>query len=170
MAVLAAVLLLTVAARATRTKLLIAVLLGGGVVGLRSITSPSFFSIPDRLEFYKYSIDFFLEYINLLSGAGIGSFQIFGVAIQRTNGLSLDQLWMSMHSDWLQLIFELGFLGSALVLYVYLDSLYRSDTPTKIALVGAGVFALFYFPLQIPVVLFLLFFLIAPAQLRARSL
>ncbi len=88
-------------------------------------------------------------------GTGIGTFQWIGPAI---DGLEGSRLFMHMHNDWLQILFEGGVLGLLLAVSSFGFLLWRSWNRPKLfaAVVGLGVFALTYHPLRFfPTALFI---------------
>ncbi len=87
-------------------------------------------------------------------GTGIGTFQWIGPAI---DGME-HNLFLQMHSDWLQVLFEGGVLGFGLTLTAFVFLLYRSWPRPNIfaGLTGLGVFCLAYHPFHFfPTALFI---------------
>lgn len=82
-------------------------------------------------------------------GAGGGSYQWLGPLAQMATGAKTD-IAMSLHNDHLQLIFEYGFIGYALLAAVYIRAMWlvRRQAWAFSFLVGAAVAMMGYFPLQ----------------------
>lgn len=98
-----------------------------------------------RTIVWHTSFHYFVDHVSLWSGAGLGSFYLIGQAL--TNG---QFIWL--HSDWLQLGFELGVLGLFLIVVMYADALWKARHRVDLfaALVGFGVFGLANMPLRYP--------------------
>jgi len=110
----------------------------------------------DRLMQWKIFFNYWRENINWLFGAGNGSFYVLGPVLQQING-GVTDYFVWMHSDVLQTLFELGFVGFVLwgiaIGYVF----YRLRK--KILWLAAGVAwlvtAAAYYPLHFPIQLWL---------------
>lgn len=83
---------------------------------------------------------------NISVGAGAGSFMWFSLLIDDFK----PPMFLMMHSDWLQILFELGVMGLFLAGWVYRTALKRvwTNTPLLLGVVGSGIFALTYHPLR----------------------
>lgn len=161
---LSAILLVTLYRHSTKRVISLTVLLGLGLALLTWHVRPSFFYIADRWDEYQLAAHFWWENINPWMGAGLGTFQVLGPAMQKWAGRSTLEVWMSLHSDWLQTIFELGLVGLVLSIWLLFDSIKRADHSTRISLFSACLFGLFYFPMQIPLVTFFLISIIVQLQ------
>lgn len=94
---------------------------------------------------YKY----FREHLSQLFGCGLGGFYVFGNHFN--TGDSTIFVWM--HSDWMQTIFEQGLVGFTAVVLMYLHALRRTRKTPQLfaALVGFGAFAVANMPLRYPI-------------------
>lgn len=155
------------AARAAAIKLTPVGLLGAALFLWRALTVPSFFYGTDRFEMYKKTWDFFVDSDNHALGFGVGSFQLLGIIIQ---GDTSSGLWMSLHSDWLQGLFEIGIIGMGLAIWVLIECFCRADYKERMVFVALSIFALFYFPLSIPLVQFLTIYLVVLNQWKHPSI
>jgi hypothetical protein len=77
-----------------------------------------------RYGIWKGSLDFFLKETHILIGSGIGTFFMWGPEIQMHNNNSLGSngqqaLFIWMHNDWLQVLFEMGIIGLAGLIILY---------------------------------------------------
>jgi len=79
-------------------------------------------------------------------GFGPGSFPCISILNYPGKG----ELFIQMHSDWLQFIFEYGILGFSLILSVLIKSIKEcwNDTPMLAALFGCAAFATTYHPMR----------------------
>lgn len=114
------------------------------------------FNDSERLQTWYRSIGFIYKAHGLIQGAGIGTFYWIGPTLQRFHG----DLFMHMHNDWLQCLFEAGIIGLSLMVVFYCRLLWRArdSARTFIALVGVGAFGLTYYPLHFfPSALFICF-------------
>jgi O-antigen ligase len=77
-------------------------------------------------------------------GTGVGTFQWISPAVYQLN----HHVWLQMHSDWLQALFEMGVVGTALLLAFYVQTLVRAfNRPRLFAMVlGYGAFMATYHP------------------------
>jgi len=164
-----AMIVLFFVSRAVRVgKLFSALLLWNGAVFLfyRVASEPSMRTDSARFEFYKHAWDFFWKYGNPYHGSGVGTGMLFGPVIQKLNNFNTHQMWLSFHSDLLQWFFEGGIIGFALGVWLFLDSLRHSDLDSRLSLLMLMVCAIFYFPMQIPIIAFLAMWLVAISQRR----
>lgn len=129
---------------------------------------PYLFEESERLAFYRDTWGYFRSRVPELWGTGLGTFILFGPQIQKISGIHLNERWSQLHSDWGQLLFELGWVGLALGLWLYLDSLYRSDRAGRQSLLLLGICALFYFPVETPLIGLFCVWLIVRAQRRSK--
>jgi hypothetical protein len=160
----AAISLVTLARHSTKTVISLSVMTGLGLALLTWHVRPSFFLFFDRWDEYQLAARFWWENINPWIGAGLGTFQVLGPAMQKWDGRAVTEVWMSLHSDILQLVFETGVIGAGLAAWLVIDSLFRTDGKTRLAMIAACLFGLFYFPMQIPLVAFFLILIVVRAQ------
>ena len=107
----------------------------------------------ERLNQYKRFMSFWLFGLNdgegikwpwVFFGVGPASFMWCSIMIDQLKG----PVVVFLHSDWLQIVFELGLVGLALVLSVYFYAIRQSwrDKVLLPALLGVGAFAIPYHP------------------------
>lgn len=108
---------------------------------------------------------------NVLFGYGVGSFETISQVIQNrtmfdlwidSEGKLRGQLWMHMHSDWIQFIFEYGVIGFSLVLACFLRLFIdlKDHVVARVTLLGSASAMIFDFPFRyscIPLVILFLF-------------
>lgn len=89
-----------------------------------------------------------------LFGTGNGTFAWLGPCIDNTvNGackIIHSGAFVQMHNDWLQILFETGFVGFILAVILYVITLHQARNSPKLfaAWAGFGAFALTYHPLR----------------------
>lgn len=162
----AAILLVTAARHLNKTLISVSMSGSAGLVGTLWFTKPHFFIFSDRWDEYKLAYRFFREFANPVFGFGLGTFQVLGPAMQKWDSRPVTEVWMSLHSDWLQLIFELGLLGASLGIWLLLDAYLQADRKTRLLLIASSLFGLFYFPMQIPLVAFFITLIVVQTQKR----
>jgi hypothetical protein len=85
-------------------------------------------------------------------GTGLGNFGVFSVNLQMKFKFMDGQWWTWLHNDWLQFLFELGFIGLGLAVMVYLIALSRyirrGEGREAIALVLFGLAMAMNYPLH----------------------
>lgn len=126
--------------------------------------NPHFYLVSDRLDEYRLAADFFFTHLNVWVGGGLGSFEVYGPLMQKLAGRDMSEVWLELHSDWLQCVFELGLVGASLSCWLLVDSLLRSTYEQRLVLVSGLLFGLFYFPMQIPLVAFFLTLIVVQIQ------
>lgn len=120
-----------------------------------------------RLEFWELAIVYAREHSNPWIGTGLGTFVAYGPLIQRASDFTKGGTWLSLHSDWLQLQFELGILGSWLGGIIFGSSIGAApDRATCISLLLMGICALGYFPMEVPLMAAFCVWLVVRAQLK----
>lgn len=99
-------------------------------------------------------------------GVGPGSFMWTSLILEKFKG----DIYLQMHSDWLQITFELGLIGLVLTLAVWVKNIYHSwDNPRILAaLFGCGAFGLTYYPLRFFPTAFFVAMVIARANKNRR--
>jgi len=108
--------------------------------------------IPAWIRFFNW----WQDNASYLFGTGTGSFLWIGPYIDEFKG----NVFLQMHNDWLQVLFEGGFVGLGLAAASWFYLLYHSWSRPRLflATVGLGVFALTYHPLRFfPSALFIAF-------------
>jgi hypothetical protein len=80
-----------------------------------------------RYSIWKMAFNFFWNETHHLIGAGIGTFFMWGPEIQMHEvGADKNSLFVWMHNDWLQVLFEMGFIGLAGLIILYSCLLFYS--------------------------------------------
>jgi hypothetical protein len=116
---------------------------------------PLIFSDSLRFICWKWSMNYWahLPLLTRIFGTGLGTFSILGPYIQILTHSQMNNWYLEMHNDWLQCLFELGYLGLTIIgsLTLYLIyKLYRStheNSPYLLAsVVTYAACALMYYP------------------------
>lgn len=134
-----------------------------------AIVNPSQLHEPLRWRYYRMTWDFLWQNVNPWLGAGLGSYVIYGPIIGKINDVG-GAVWLSVHNDYLQVLFEVGIIGAVLIAVTIGYALVKLDDRHRLSLVGLLAFGAFYFPMAIPVTLVFGFALVleafqtAPAQ------
>lgn len=133
--------------------IVLGLILAGGVVLIR--LDHHHFVDPVRFEYFRYIWDFFREYVDPIIGGGYFSFEVLSPVMQKMTGYYLERkvAWVSCHSDLLQWFFETGIVGCVLAFWVFIDIMRNAEIRVRLFLIGVTLFAIFYFPLRIPVIL-----------------
>lgn len=92
--------------------------------------NPKFFSDSKRVVCWVWSMDYWWDHANHWIGLGLGSFKVIGPYIQLVTNNEVNNWYVDMHNDWLQVIFETGFIGLILCLISAGFILYRSTKHT----------------------------------------
>lgn len=103
--------------------------------------------VPAWIRFFTW----WAQNANALIGTGTGSFQWLGPAIDGfLAGRKEGEIFMHMHNDWLQVLFEGGIIGFILVVGSYFNLLKRSWSRPMLfqAVIALGAFCLTYHPLR----------------------
>lgn len=105
------------------------------------------FNYAERISIYQKYLDWWRSNWSFIAfGVGPGTFMWCALLIDKFK----PPLFLQMHSDWLQILFELGLVGLTLSLAVYARAILRvwNDTVQVMALAGIGAFCLTYHPLR----------------------
>ena len=106
----------------------------------------------NRIATWKWSMQWFFEqdYKTILFGTGYGTYWAYGPYIQIVKKLVPNkEIFTFMHNDWLELLFELGAVGFALAMLVYICALIRAKTAhLQTALIITGIVSFMNFPLK----------------------
>lgn len=153
-------------------KMLICLSLIPMFVGLL-VEKATLFDSSYRFQAYKTFMGVWWRNAGHWFGTGLGTFPIIERPIQINTGFMVGPqtvfYWPTLHSDWLQIVFETGFVGLALALLLYGESLWRlykkQNAQVFSMLCGIGASAIFDFPLRYFVTAFLLSFSISSAYL-----
>jgi hypothetical protein len=109
--------------------------------------SGALFDGSERLQVYAHFMRMWSkDWIAIVAGIGPGSFMWISLSESRFKA----PLFLQMHSDFLQIIFELGVIGFGLALWVFVDAVRRAWERPRIlsALFGFYAFTLTYHPLR----------------------
>lgn len=112
------------------------------------ITVPHLFSDSGRFEAWNWSMHWWCENANHWFGTGLGTYRILGPFIQILGKHQVGNWFVEMHNDWLQCLFEFGFVGLFIASSVFLSALYkvRNHPHLCAAVVTYGAVAMFYYP------------------------
>lgn len=108
-----------------------AVLIAGVVIQIVSVQyllmNWQMWDFNGRLGLWEVVHKYWVENVDKWIGSGLSTFHYFGPMIQKKYNFDLiKNRWFWMHSDWLQSIFELGFVGFAICLYAWVCGVIRS--------------------------------------------
>ncbi|MGZ3698447.1 MAG: hypothetical protein ACXWP5_09950, partial [Bdellovibrionota bacterium] len=92
---------------------------------------------------------FFRDHLHWMIGSGLGGFYVIGPVLHQTKDGSVF-LWL--HSDWMQTLFEQGIIGFIIILGMYLQALWRSRINPQLfaALAAYAMFGVANMPLRYP--------------------
>lgn len=127
-----------------KTTLLGVVLISGFFVATTTLGN-SFVSTSDRLRFWNHQFAWWFNNVDFFLGSGLGTFERIGAYLHIDNHRKY-----IMHNDFLQMLFECGFVGLVLfvVSYVKLYSDSRKELFAAMIVFGFFPAMLFYFPLH----------------------
>jgi len=102
--------------------------------------NPMLFDDSWRVQFWKFFMGWWWDAANIWTGTGFSSFLLYGPMVQLTYKYNTENnLWIWLHSCWLQLIFELGAVGFVLGVVVFLEAVRRAYKQGRHELVAAIV-------------------------------
>lgn len=109
----------------------------------------SFFRLAPRYEEWFFFMNWWKEHASIAVGTGIGTFAWLGPLLHLDSGRTA-ALFVWMHNDWIQIVFESGVIGGVLSLGVFLQSLYlaRKNVAIFLGLVSYGTCMMAQFPLH----------------------
>ncbi len=93
---------------------------------LGSYVDPEWYHHISRYDAWPMFYKYFKDQGDLLFGAGAGSFKYFGPLIQDQEKFMMGKWWLWAHNDWLQIIFEYGYVTFALAIATFLGLLIAS--------------------------------------------
>lgn len=107
-----------------------------------------------RFRIWKMMFGFWEQKANHFIGTGPGSFWIYSQTIQKPNWNGAPErlaVFPWMHNDWLQILFEQGYIGISCVLFLFAAMLWKSfDRPILFSIVlGFGFIGITQFPLHL---------------------
>ena len=105
--------------------------------------SGAMFDATDRLQHYRTYMEFWMQsWRNIFIGVGPGTFVVKSPEMSEYKG----QLFLQMHSDWLQILWELGAVGLLLSIAATWRAIRNARNIS--ALLGCAAFAVSYHPLR----------------------
>ncbi len=121
----------------------------------------------DRLDMYRWTLDYWWKNVDPWIGGGLGSYQIYGIYIQRTYtdiAQRAVQSWnLSAHQDAIQLLFETGAIGLVLAAWLVCSTIARLQGAYRLCAISLVVCSLGYFPLDVPAFQILIAWLVLKA-------
>lgn len=139
-------------------------------------------SFTSRLEHWEMFWNFWFKVKFFVQGFGFGSMEWLGFLIQRKihhqwhaplpwlsplTGVSSSEYFREVHSDWYQILLELGFVGFVLSLVFFWRAFRHASVKVRYPLVAFAVWGLTYHPLHIPFSAF--FFLLVLRQIKPKE-
>jgi O-antigen ligase len=108
------------------------------------------FSSRGRDYIWTQSYYFFRDHLHWMMGSGLGGFYVIGPALM-AKGQTNVFIWL--HSDWFQTLFEQGIVGLLLILVMYGHALWRARRVPELfaALTAYAVFGAANMPLRYPI-------------------
>lgn len=109
--------------------------------------SGALFDGGDRLTHWHTYMSFWAKEPRwVVLGVGPGTFTYMAAMLDQFKA----PLYLQMHSDWLQILWELGAVGFGLAVWVFTDAVKRAwkEPDLLTSILGVGVFALTYHPLR----------------------
>lgn len=132
------------------SKLLILVSAFGACFWVASFKN--FFLNSDRMDIALIVMAVWKDMIPKLTGAGFGSFYVWGPQIQQAAKYQLvdHQYWAALHNDWLQQLFEMGWIGLvglvALWILLLVKAWQKGRQDLVAMVLGWAVFGAGYYP------------------------
>jgi hypothetical protein len=102
-----------------------------------------------RFALWRAAMHWWWERHNHWIGAGTGTFLGFGQVISKD--LHAGSNWLWLHNDWLQVLFEQGAIGAALVAALFVLACSRAPRWVFAALAAYAVTACGHYPARLPV-------------------
>ena len=103
-----------------------------------SYVGENLFSTSGRLKYWKWFMLRWYENCDHWLGTGAGTFSAFGKWLQKVYDFIPDNVFFpTMHSDFLQVVFEYGYIGGILFLLLLIQVIYLSLKSKKIWLICA---------------------------------
>lgn len=117
---------------------------GWGLIGHK------FFDPSGRVKVWIASMRFWKEHTNHFLGFGLGTYFYIGPKISLP---LMGQSFLWLHSDWLQVVFENGYIGGALVFALFIEALWKSRKNNWLftSLSVYGSWGIANFPLHNPI-------------------
>lgn len=109
-------------------------ILGLGVMAFVAIGAFGFFNPGGRFQEWSHFMTWWIDHSNILVGSGTGTFEWLSPVIQNRP----KEIYLFMHNDYLQILFEQGILGLTLALGVVFTAIQKSKDPVVISSI-AGI-------------------------------
>ncbi len=128
------------------------------------VIGPSqFLNSNGRFFQWEIALDFWRLNFNPIFGSGIGTYFVFGPHLQHQINPRAQEHYLWLHNEWLQVLFETGFIGLLIAAGIFLSSLRKSfknrDSWIFAALMALGFSAFTQMPLRLMSFAFLAAFL-----------
>ena len=112
-----------------------------------------------RIKIYRTMMGWWWENANVWTGKGLGSYLLWGPIIQREKNFYVGDWFIWMHGDWVEITFQLGFVGIALALWLAWDVSRACWRRRDAALLSSAMTLMaamvFQYPLHLPMFAFL---------------
>ena len=121
--------------------------LAAGLAWIAHTHSGALFDGGERLEHWHRYMEFWAREPRwVILGVGPGSFTYIAAMLDKFQA----PLFLQMHSDWLQILWELGAAGLVLAVFTFGDAVKRAwkDPDALASVLGIGAFAITYHPLR----------------------
>lgn len=124
---------------------------------------PEYLDSSGRYSIWIAGLNWWASWVPKFNGMGIGTTWEFLPYIQKTNGFDMAQVFVWFHNEFLQVLFEQGFIGLILWVSLFFKCLYHSRKKDYlfISLVAFGFSSFFNFTMHLPFQAFIGSFLIA---------
>ena len=93
----------------------------------------------DRIQFWRVFLTWWEENVNPLFGSGTGTFRHIGPMIQNENKMQIGSWWLWAHSDWVQVLFELGWIGVVSSIYFIVTCIERAYNAARFEILAGLV-------------------------------
>ncbi len=111
---------------------------------------PRMFNESARFICWRWSMNWWNEgpLLTKLFGTGLGTFAILGPFIQILTKQLIGSWYTMMHNDWLQCLFELGYIGLSIIFFSFLYLCYKARDHRHLlaSIVTFAACAVFYYP------------------------
>jgi O-antigen ligase len=126
-------------------KLVAAILGSAAIFGLAYLKlGMELFNTSDRWKIWTFMMERWNTPNNAPFGTGWGTYHVFSINLQEYGKIPTNTHWNTLHNNWLQFLFEMGWTGLVLSLLVYVAALKaalkKRDKGIVIALVLYGLY------------------------------
>lgn len=151
-------------------RLSVAVSMVGAITLIAIWLIPDLFVDSGRMNIWKVTMEWWIQKPQRwIEGTGLGTFFMWGPAVQKEAGVGTDQWWIWAHNDWYQVLFEMGFVLLVSYIWLFIDTarkLFRKAPYLGISLVALGFVALFNFPMHVAPTALFAGFLVSKANMK----